>query len=570
MIRNNNFNRNLILLILIFFIGLSGHAQKERPKLIVGIVVDQMRPDYLNRYYNDFDQEGFKTLLSNGFSMWNVHYNYVPTYTGPGHASVYSGTTPRFHGIIGNDIFSRDSLKTFYCVDDQDKQYYIIVNDIIDKSKGFSPRKLIVTNICDELKMATNNHSRVISISLKDRAAILSAGHLADCALWLDLKSGNFVTSNYYTDKIPGWVEKFNGSNHAAGCIAKQWNHLPGKDFSDCSLPDKAFTVKVVNSKKDTVYTLTPGFPHDLIPKNAKSDKFGLLYNSPMADSLLTDLAIEAINNDTLLAKGTAPDVLAISYSATDAVGHLFGPDSKEVKDSYLRLDKDLARLIATLDKKIGKDNYTLFLTADHGVAEFPENSVNKEKFTGGYVNHDSLLVFAKNFLKAKYSSDHLISTLVNDQFYLNRDTIEQNHLNLKTIQTELANELVQKYPTIAFAYPASVLNESEFTSNFGMRIQNGFNPKISGDVALIMKSGFEEVKKNKSGNMINYITEHGSGYTYDTNIPLIWYGKNIKKGESWQYHSITDLAATLSMILRIKYPSACIGNPITEIITGE
>jgi predicted AlkP superfamily pyrophosphatase or phosphodiesterase len=538
-----------ILFLIIMGITLSGYTQPRVPKLVVGIVVDQMRPDYLNRFIDDYGSGGFKRLISNGFTLWNVHYNYIPTYTGPGHASIYSGTTPRYHGVIGNDIYYRDTKKVEYCVKDS---FDVVGNEKASKGKGMSPHRLITTNICDELKLSDNNHSKVISISLKDRAAILSGGHIADNALWFDQETGNFISSSFYSKELPMWVKKFNGKKLADSYIQNDWIALLGNDrYSNCVIDTTICAITRTGSK------VLPVFPHSLqlSPKD-KDAKYSLLYKSPLANSLLTDLAIETIKN-TGIGTGNYPDFLAISYSSTDAVGHLFGPLSKEIKDTYVRLDKDIERLLLTLDQTVGKDNYVVFLTADHGVPEIPQYMM-KEKLPAGYLYHQAFYKSATAYLNTILTSAKWIDTLINDQFYLNRTLIAQKGLNLKTVQSQLADYL-QQQKGVAFVYTASQLNESEFTTNSAMRIQNGFQPKCSGDVLLVLESGFFEYEDGA-------VVEHGSGYSYDTNVPLIWYGQNIAKGESWKIHYITDIAPTLSMLLRIKYPSACIGNPILEI----
>lgn len=544
--------KTLFSLIILILSVITGFAQLKRPKLIVGVVVDQMRPDYLTRFYGQFGNGGFKMLMSDGYTMWNVHYNYVPTYTGPGHASIYSGTTPRFHGIIGNDIYYREIKKAEYCVKDT---FNIVGNDKTKIGNGMSPHRLIATNICDELKLCTGSQSKIISMSLKDRAAILSAGHLADYALWLDQESGNFVTSSYYAKQLPQWLVSFNDRNLAFSYISEQWTALYGNDYySDCVIDTTICAITKTGNK------LLPLFPHNLqLPVHSKDPKYSLLYKSPLANTLLTDLAINAIKNGGFGLTDN-PGFLAISYSSTDVVGHLYGPLSKEVKDTYLRLDKDLERLISTLDQSIGRENYVLFLTADHGAPDIPQYLVN-QKIPAGYLYHKPLIKLASEFLDSRFSPGRWVDTLMNDQFFLNRKLISEKGLDLKNVQTQLADFLMQQ-KGIAFVYTASEMNENEFTAKIAMYVQNGFQPKHSGDVLMVMEPGYFEYEDE-------YLVEHGSGYNYDTNVPLIWLGQNIRKGESWQMHYITDIAPTLSMLLRIKYPNACIGNPIIEV-TGQ
>ena len=541
--------KTFLAVVLLILTSIPGMAQLKRPKLVVGIVVDQMRPDYLTRFYDQLGDGGFKKLMSDGFTMWNIHYNYIPTYTGPGHASIYSGTTPRYHGIVGNDIYYRDAKRSEYCVNDT---FNVVGNGIAEIGKGMSPHRLITTNICDELKLCNNKRSKIISISLKDRAAILSGGHLADGVFWFDQKTGNFVTSSYYSTQLPSWVVAFNDRNQAFSYINEKWTPLyEGGYYSDC-ITDTTICAILKTGEK-----ILPLFPHNLqLPLNSRDAKYSLLYKSPLANTLLTDLAIDAIKNGDL-GKDNNSDFLAISYSSTDVVGHLYGPHSKEIKDTYLRLDRDLERLINTLNQTIGEGNYVLFLTADHGIPESPQYLAN-QKIPAGYLYHKVLITHASEFLNTRFSAGKWVDTLMNDQFFLNRNLISEKGLDLRTVQVQLADFLMQQ-KGIAFAYTASEMNETEFNSSLAMRIQNGFQPKHSGDVLMVMEPGYFEYEEG-------YLVEHGSGYNYDCNVPLIWFGQNIKKGESWQLHYITDIAPTLSMILRIKYPGACIGNPITEI----
>lgn len=533
-------------------------TKQQRPKLVVVIVIDQMRPDYLTRFYSDYGDGGFKKLMSDGFTFWNCNYNYVPTQTGPGHASIFEGCTPKFHIVTANDIYNSKTHRTEYCV--SDSTYVIVGNEKKsfytkkDSMQGMSPHKLSASNVCDELKYATNQKSKIISLSLKDRAAILPGGHLADYALWFDQKTGNFVTSSYYLKKLPVWVENFNKQKRADNIIKEnknQWSMLQNNDYYvDC---DSTNEVEITPSE---IIHLEQ-FPHNLLGSKSYSN----FYHSPFGNTLLTDLAIETIKN-TNIGKNSVPDILALSYSATDAVGHYYGPYSIEIKDTYLRLDKDLERLLNTLDETIGKDNYLIVLTADHGAPQLPKKQNNA---FSGYINTKYLSKLCDEYLnrQLKISNPQVkwIDTIINEQIYLNQTQISKYNLQSKTIEHLLADTLVHQHG-ILYAFTASQLKEHEYSSGIGGLVQNGFNPALSGDIMLVLKSGYMCI--DYSDNKV--VIEHGSGWTYDTNVPLIFYGKNIPKGESWQLHYITDIAPTLSMILRIKYPSACMGNPISEI----
>ena len=414
-----------LAIILLIFLSAPVFAQQKQPKLIVGIVVDQMRPDYLTRFNDQFGGGGFKKLMSDGFTMWNIHYNYIPTYTGPGHASIYSGTTPKYHGIVGNDIYYRDAKKSEYCVSDT---FNVVGNNIVEIGTGMSPKRLLSTNICDELKLCTAKQSKIISISLKDRAAILSGGHMADGVFWFDQKTGNFVTSSYYSNQFPSWVKAFNDRNLAFHYTNQKWTPIYDNGYYlDCVTDTTICAIGKTGEK------VLPVFPHSLqLPLNSKDAKYSLLYKSPLANTLLTDLAIDAIKNGGL-GKGKNSDFLAISYSSTDVVGHLYGPHSKEIKDTYLRLDQDLERLINTLNQTIGEGNYILFLTSDHGVPESPQYLVS-QKIPAGYLYHKPLLKLANDFLDTRFFSGKWLDTLMNDQFFFNRKLISEKGLDLKTV----------------------------------------------------------------------------------------------------------------------------------------
>ncbi len=328
------------------------HNYIDRPKLMIGIVVDQMRYDFLIRFYNKYGDGGFKKLMKEGYNCENTHYNYIPTHTAVGHASIFTGTTPDIHGIIGNNWYDKYQKKGVYCVDDAN---YITIGS--KKNKGKSPLKLQSTTITDQLKLAQINEGKVIGISIKDRSAILPTGFSADAAYWFEgNKKANFITSSYYLDELPKWVTDFNTSNIAKSHL-KIWNTLyPINTYTESIADDNDFEKPFKGENR-------PIFPHDLPSLMKKNNNYDLLKVSPFGNSLLVDFAIEAIKGEQL-GQSTVTDFLTISFSSPDYVGHQFGPDSKEIQDVYLRLDKDLARFINFLDNEIGKNEYTLFFNS--------------------------------------------------------------------------------------------------------------------------------------------------------------------------------------------------------------
>lgn len=516
------------LFLIFFFIGLSqsSHAQqKTRPRLVVGIVVDQMRQDFVERFSGQFGADGFNRLLAEGFECKNVHFNYIPTYTGPGHASVFSGTTPAYHGVVGNDWYDRNSKRNQYCVTDSTEQ----IVGLTLKTRGSSARQLLGTNLADEMKIFSNHKAKVISISMKDRASILPAGHMADAAYWLNTDSGAFVSSTYYLKSLPEWLTRFNKGSRKY--LQSAWTPL----MPAASYPGST------NSGSDFSYPL---------------NSFSEVYNSPAGDVMLTDLALEVLQNEDL-GNDAYTDLLTISYSSPDAVGHKFGPLSKEVNDLYLRLDRDMARLLDALDKYVGKGNYLLFLTADHGVSEIPQYLID-HKVMAGYVNGSSLKADATAFLKKKLGEGNWIEYEMNEQFYLNHSLIDEKNLKLEEIQDVLATFL-RSQKGIFQVFTAKDMQEGNFTTLLSSKLQAGYFFKRSGDVLYTLEPGWTEY--------MAYGTTHGSGFSYDSHVPLIWFGSGIPKGGSYEKYDITDIVASVALRLGIKLPAACTGQGIIEIL---
>jgi len=539
--------RLFFLLIFLNILAPAWSQKVEQPKLVVGIVVDQMRPEYLFRFYDQFGNNGFRRLMREGFFCRNTQLNYVPTYTGPGHASIYSGTTPRYHGIVSNEWYDRQTKNYQQCVGDSTEH---TIGSELDK-RGVSPHNLLSTNICDELKISTNHKAKIIAISLKDRAAVLPGGHMADGAFWFDENTGNFVTSTFYMKALPNWVNDFNAQKPAAKYLNMVWEPLLPENAYPYSLSDDN-DYEAIPKGKDR-----PVFPYDLKKLNASTpSNYHLLFSTPFGNSLLADLAIDAIEHSGI-GKNTCSDFLAISFSSTDYVGHAFGPLSKEINDTYLRLDRDIARVIDALDKTIGKGNYVLFLTADHAMAEVPKY-LTDNKVPGGTLMFSELKKTADAYLSQTLGEGKWIEVVSSDQFYLNRQLIADKGLNLVQVQNLLA-DFLRGQKAIAQVYTENQLDGQEFTQDIASRVQKGFYYKRSGDVAVVLEPGW-------IGDM-KYGSTHGSAYTYDTNIPLIWFGTGIKSGESTIHHDVTDIAATLAIILHTKFPSACIGTPIQEVL---
>ena len=516
----------------------------EKPKLIVGIIVDQMRQEYLYRFADRYKEGGFKRLMNDGFMMKNGHYNYIPTYTGPGHASVYTGTTPATHGIIGNSWYVRSLNGSLYCAGDS-----TVTNVGGTVSSGqISPRNLLTTTITDELKYATNKRSKVVGVAIKDRGASLPAGHLGD-AYWFDSANGEFMTSTYYTDSLPQWVQDFNMKKVAETYLNQTWNTLyPIETYVQSIEDDNEFEAPFAG--KDT-----PTFPYDLKTLREGNGDLGLIASTPFGNSMTLDFAIAAIEGENLGNRGET-DFLALSFSSPDYIGHRFGPKSKEIEDNYLRLDLEFERLLNYLDEKIGEGEYLIFLSADHAVADVATHMLS-ENIPAGNLNTSYINAQLKGYTQLTYGEGNWILNMSNEQVFLNHELIREKDLDLDDVQEDLANFLL-RFRGIKEVYTAHAMKNTEFTEGRAAKLQMGFNHKASGDLLLILEPGW--LTGGARG------TSHGTGYTYDTNVPIVFYGWNVPAGQSSRYATITDIAPTLSMMLNIKFPNGATGQPITEI----
>ncbi len=528
------------------------HSQGSRPKLVVGIVVDQMRQEYLYRFENKFGDGGFKRLVGKGFMLTNAHYNYVPTYTGPGHASVYSGATPSVHGIIGNDWWDKGMKKSVNCVEDD--RHKPVGN--LEGNGDVSPWRMLSSTITDELKMGAQKKSKVIGISVKDRGAVLPAGHLADGAYWYDGKSGKFITSTYYRNALPQWVETFNGLKLADSYLNQTWNTaLPINQYTESSQDESPYERKLQGKEK-------PVFPYNLKELRKANGDFDLLSATPFGDDLLTEFAKASIAGEQM-GKDADTDFLAISYSCPDIVGHAMGPNSIEIEDTYIRLDRNIEDLLKTLDKEVGENNYLVFLTADHAVAEVPQY-LKDNRIPAGNFAVSSLEVNLNDFLQKYFPGKKIIEKISNDQIFLNQDLFAGDPKSAGIdllIATELITNYLQSVDGIAQVFSKTVLKQGAYneTGIKGMMVR-GYNFKRSGDIAYQLEPHWI------SGGGAQGTT-HGSAYSYDTHVPILFYGKGIKQGHSSSYHAITDIAPTLSVLLKIKFPSGCSGQPINEML---
>ena len=517
-----------------------------KPKLVVGIVVDQMRYDYLTRFYNRYGDGGFKRLMNHGFNLTNNHYNYVPTYTAPGHASIYTGTSPMNNGIIGNNWFDKFENKSIYNASDDSVEPVGTTN-----AEGkMSPRRLLTTTVTDELELHTQGRSKVIGISIKDRGAILPAGHAADAAYWYrGGDEGTFISSTFYMNELPQWVKEYNSSNPSQSYM-KEWNTLYPLDSYLASGTDLNEFEKAPRGKE------TATFPYDLPALQDKNGGYSLLKATPYGNSLVADFAIAALHNEQM-GKDNIPDFLAISFSSTDYVGHQYGVNAVELEDTYLRLDLEIERLLNALDNQVGDGNYTIFLTADHGAVNNPAY-LQSQGIAAGYFENDDLEKFLKEKLTSTYGNELLIKKISNSQVFLDYQELEKAQLKSEEVQRYLSI-LLTNYPSVDKVFTREALTNSNFTDGVGALIQNGFHHKRSGDVVYVLEPGV--ISYSRTGST------HGSSQSYDTHVPLLFYGAGINKGTSAQRTHIIDIAPTISNLLGISFPNGTTGNPILSVL---
>ncbi len=515
----------------------------QRPKLVVGIVVDQMRQEYLLRFYDQFGEGGFKRLINEGFMARNAHYNYIPTYTGPGHASVYTGATPATHGIIANDWYSRELERTVYCAEDT-------TVSAVGGSAGegqISPRNMLSTTITDQLKMATQGRAKVIGVSIKDRGSALPAGHRADGAYWYDGSSGEMMTSTFYMDALPEWVKKFNAQKLPAKYLSQTWSPL---------LPIEQYTASADDASDYEVgFADQEEFPYDLGELNKNSNSFGLLSTTPFGNTLVLDFAKAALDAEQM-GQDEITDFLAVSFSSTDYIGHNFGAQSKELEDTYLRLDRELAAFFELLDQQVGENEYLVFLTADHAVVDVPKLLVDA-KMPGGYLEISKIGNIINQDLEEKYGEGEWVEH-ASSQIILNHDLIEEKGKDLQEMQQYVANRLLD-FRGIKETYTAANMRENEYTRGQRQLLQMGYNFQRSGDVLFIIEPGYLNSSRYQG-------TSHGTGYNYDTHVPMLFFGWNVKPGSSVKYQSITDIAPTVAMLLNIALPDGATGQPVEEV----
>ena len=532
----------LVIIFLINLAPLEAQIVNEKPKLVVGIVVDQMRYDYLTRFWDQFGEEGFKRLVNNGYNFKNNHFNYVPTYTGPGHASVFTGTTPEYHGIISNGWFDKFEDKSVYCAGDAS------VEPVGTESEAgkMSPHRMKSTTFADENRLHTQMKGKTIGIALKDRGAILPAGHTANAAYWFHgREEAKWITSSYYMNELPQWVKDFNKSGKAKSYL-KPWNTLKDiNSYKESGADENNFEFGYQGKETAT-------FPYDLKALASENGEYELIKATPFGNDLTAEFAKAAIKGENL-GEDEITDVLTLSFSSTDYVGHNFGVNSKETQDTYMRLDLALADFLKYLDETVGEGEYTVFLTSDHGGVDVPAY-LSSRKIPSGYFNDVEQNKKIEDFVREEFKVDSLIQNISNTQVFLDYKVLKEEDLDAHEVQQKIAHYLLQQ-ESISRVYTREQLQSTSFTKGISSLIQNGFNQERSGDIVFVLDPGY--IIYPEKG------TTHGSGFIYDTHVPLIFFGKGIKHGSSLEHTVIPDIAPTMSAMLGNSFPDASTGHPL-------
>lgn len=539
---------------LLFFILISSavtYPQSKsapvRPKLVVGIVVDQMRWDFLYRYHNRYKSNGgFKRMMDKGFTCENTFIPYAPTVTACGHTCIYTGSVPAIHGITGNAWYDKLQRRAVYCTEDTAVKTIGGAEGVNGRQ---SPRNMLVSTICDELMIATNFRSKVVGVAIKDRGAILPAGHSANAAYWYDSRSGNFITSDFYgLTELPAWVHQFNARKLPDSYYKKGWNTLyPINTYVQSTADEKPYESRPLG--RDATH-----FPYRLDTFATKN--YGVIASTPYGNTLTLEMAKAAVDGEAL-GRDSITDFLAVSFSSPDYVGHSFGPNSIEIEDTYLRLDQDLGALFEYLDAKVGAGQYTAFLSADHGVANVP-GFMQEHRLPGKTMDEIPFMREMAPLLKEQFGSDKLIVSSYNYQVHLDQRLMDSLKIDVKAVKTWIA-AFLEKKEAIARAFDLDHVMLEPMPRKVREMIANGYFPTRSGDVQFILKPHW--VDGGRTG------TSHGLWNPYDSHIPLLWYGWGIKQGKSNREVYMTDIAPTLAALLRIQMPGGCVGEVIPEVM---
>lgn len=536
--------RKVCTLLMISVLSITAFSQQAaKPKLVVGIVVDQMRPDFISRYFNRYGNDGFKRILREGFNCENTFIPYTPTYTGAGHACVYTGSVPALNGIVGNNWYDKALGRSVYCTEDDSVQS-VGSNSSAGKQ---SPRNLWSNTISDEMRLATNFRSKTIAIALKDRGSILPGGFTANGAYWFDNSSGGWISSTFYMQQLPQWLVDFNNKKLPDGYLKQNWSTL---------YPITSYVQSTADSKpyENTISGEDNTFPH--ITDTVTRNRYETFKFTPYANTYTFQTARAAVEGEQLGKRGVT-DMLAISFSSPDYLGHSTGPNSIEIEDMYLRFDRDLGAFLKFLDSTQGKNNYVLFITADHGVAHVPGFMI-ENKLPAGTFSTTTLRIKLNNALQQQFNVAGLVSSIMNYQVYLDDKLVAQNKLDKQAIRQLIIDSLL-RVPAVSQVVDLATLQTANIPAELKRTLTNGYNQKLSGDVQYILKPNFFDGGSRG--------TTHGAWNPYDSHIPMLWFGWGIRSGRSNREVYMSDIAPTVAALLQIQMPNGTTGKVMEEVM---
>jgi len=529
--------------LLVFFVlcgtGVMAWSQADsprRPKLVLIIVIDQFRYDYLVRFRQKFVAGGFNLLVNGGASFADCRYDYATTATGPGHASLFTGAYPNLHGIIGNEWYDRSLRRRVNCVEDPATKL-VSGPDADGEKPGFSPHYLIGSTLGDELRAATDFRSKVVAIALKDRAAILPGGHSPSGAYWYDSHTGQFVTSTYYMPSLPAWVVKFNQNSPAKNYCGQKWAPLPESGNGTAQFSE---------------FKASPDEP-------CPDPKFlGWLDQTPYMNEIELAFAGQAIK-DEHLGKGEDTDMLTISLSVNDYIGHAFGPYSPQVGDVTLRTDRYLASFFSELDKVVGLGHVWIALSADHGVSPNPA-FIREHKLGAGAAQMDLIRKAVEEAMTDEFGKGDWIAAIDGPYIYFDSAALEKQHIQVARAE-EVAAAAAASVPGVTAAFTREqILSGNLPFSPLARKVSNSFNTQRAGDVFLVLDPYALPVPGPTS-------TTHGGPWNYDAQVPLVLWGSAFKPGVYFNHCQPIDLAATLAAALGLTQPSGTQGRPLVEAI---
>jgi len=527
----------------------SAYIPPDKPRLVIGIIVEQLRYDQLERLWNDFPDNGLKRMVSEGTYYRNASVDYLSTQAAPGFATISTGASPSAHGITSDTWFHPFNDQMIFCV--QDPEVSPVGGSF--ETGLFSPANLLSSTFADELQMASCGRAKVYGIGIREMGAIITAGHAADGAFWYDDRTGTWMTSTYYATRLPEWLMDLN-----AMLMPGQYLNNPWETLIDPSLYPGC---QIDSSSLEIGFDGQTWFPYDLKKLSTRGKllnttrDYSVLRETPFADDFTTDLALRLIDNEQL-GQDEVTDYLAITYSATDYIGHRFGPSSVESTDAILRLDRNIARLLEKIDKSLGKKNVLVYFVSAHGVSEIPA-VLEQSRIPSGYFRLNQSLQLLRSYLNAVYGQGDWVRGFFDNQIFLNRALIEDADISLEEIQKKVARFMVQ-FSGVAAAVPTTAFEMSDFAGGLLLKMNNNFSQQRSGDVMIALNPGWIEKTDN--------VTGHNSPYEYDSHVPLIWFGWTASRSSITRSINTRDIAVTLSVLCRIPLPNASSGDPLHEL----